>query len=62
MTSINGINNYNKIDHINWQPNPGNTFANTKVDKVYDDRYLEIARHFRELARLFEDMAEVKTK
>ena len=62
--SINSTNNIiaqqQKIEHINWQTGKNPSFSETKIDKYYDERYLEIARHFRELARLFENLAEVK--
>ena len=60
INSTNNIINQQRIEHINWQTGKNPSFANTKIEKHYDDRYLEIARHFRELARLFEGLAEVK--
>ena len=57
---INDVPKYNSVQHINWQTNAGPSvpsFAATK-DKKYDTRYIEIAKHFRELARLFEELAE----
>lgn len=57
---INEIPKYNGIQHVNWSTNVGPSVPSfdTKKNKKLDPRYLEIAKHYKALAKLFEELAE----